>query len=451
MSAMPFKINSLFEKDRLVAGRLKTSAWLAKLRLSLLCISVVFTLCTAEGQEALYNAISLESSIAVETNVMALQPDRPHLGPVQLALGAYIGMTCDDNINESQSDPQSDVISRAGANLGFDWPATDHSELQFGTGIGYVHYLKNTANNGLEINPDSALTYALSLDDVILTFYDQISYSRQVTTEGALANVATLPQFDNTAGVKVEWDPGKWTFQTSYGHDIYLSDSANDYLNRSSEYFFGRAGWRFAEATQAGVEASGGLTAYQVNQQGNNYNYSVGGYVEWQVRPSLHLTLRGGPTIYTFSSQGQSGGNSTLDAYYVSLAASHQLTDFISHSLSINRNVQLGLNQGSDYIEQLTANYTITWALTKRISVGASASYEDGSQPLQLEYLFFGFPIPYTETEHYHRYGGGLQASWQFTDRLSANLSYNRSLRDSNLPERGYTENSVSFGLNYTF
>ena len=414
----------------------------------MLSISVAFPFCTAEGQEALRNAISLEGSIAVETNAMAPQPDRPHLGPVQFALGAYVGMTYDDNINESQSNPQSDVISRIGANLGFDWPATDHSELRFGTGISYLHYLKNTANNGLEINPDSALTYALSLDDVILTFYDQLSYSREVMTEGALANITTLPQFDNTVGVKVEWDPGKWTIQTSYGHDIFLSDSANDYLNRSSEYFFGRVGWRFAEATQAGIEASGSLMAYQVNKQSDNYNYSVGGYVEWQLRPSLHLTLRGGPTIYTFYSQSQSGGNSTPNSYYVNLVVSHQLTDFISHSLSINRDVQLGLNQGNDYVEQLTANYAVTWALTKRISVGASALYEDGRQPL--EYLLFGF-FPVQSTERYHRYGGGLQASWKFTDKLAANLNYNHLLRDSNLSDRGYTENSVSFGLNYTF
>lgn len=431
-----------------VGTRPRAPGFLTKLRLRLFFIFMALPLCTAEGQEALRNAISLEGSIAAESKTMSLQPDRPHLGPVQLTLGVYAGMIYDDNINESQSDAQSDVISRVGANLGFDWPATEHSELRFGTAIGYLHYFKNTANNGLEVNPNSALTYALSLDDVILTFYDQVSYSRQVTTEGALANVATLPQFDNTIGAKVEWDPGKWTFQTSYGHSIFLSDGGNNYLNHSSEYFFGRAGWRFAEATQAGMEASGSLTAYQLNEQGGNYNYSVGGYVEWQVRPSLHLTLRGGPTFYTFSSQGQSGGNSTLDAYYVSLTATHQLTDFISHSLSINRDVQLGLNQGSDYIEQLAANYTITWALTKRINVGASVSYENGSQPL--EHLLFGF-FPVQDTERYHRYGGGLQASWQFTGHLAANLSYNHQLRDSNLSNRNYTENSVSFGLNYAF
>jgi hypothetical protein len=436
-------MNSLSEKDWPVEQRGRMFGSPAKLRLGLLSVSVMLPLFAAEGQDALRSAISLDAVIAAQTSQTVLQPERPHLGPVQLTLGAYAGTSYDDNINGSANNPQSDVLSRAGANLRFDWPATDHSDLQFGTGIGYVNYLRNTRNSGLEISPDSALTYALSLDDVILTLYDQFSYTRQVTTEAALANVATRPQLNNTAGLRVEWNPGQWTLQTGYSHNDNWSDHANDYLNRSSEYFFGRAGWRFAEATQAGVEASGGLTAYQLASQGNSYNVSVGGYVEWQLRPALHFTLRGGPTLYEFSSPGPTGGNSTLNSYYISFEASHQLTDFLSHNLRIERDVQLGANQGSDYVEQLTAGYSLSWALTQRISVGASVTYEDGQQPLG--------NFPFHSIEDYQRYGGGLQATWQFTGHLAGSLSYNHWLRDSNLPDRGYSENSVSFNLNYTF
>ncbi len=197
-------------------------------------------------------------------------------GPVQLTLGAYAGVAYDDNVNESQTDVESDVISRGGVNLGFNWPATDHSQLQFGTSVGYLHYLKETANNGLEITPDSALTYALSVDDVIFTFYDQFSYSRQVKTEPALANVATLPQFANTIGAQAEWDPGKWTFQASYGRSINFSDSSNDYLNSSSDNFFGQAGWRFAESTQAGIQASASQNVLSSQQPGQHCQLQCG-------------------------------------------------------------------------------------------------------------------------------------------------------------------------------
>ncbi|MGO8763551.1 MAG: hypothetical protein ACLQSR_00265 [Limisphaerales bacterium] len=417
--------------------------------MGLLSLGAAFPLCLAKGQEALLSETSLENAIAAQSNPTFVPPDRPHLGPVQLTLGAYAGVAYDDNVNESQTDVESDVISRGGVNLGFNWPATDHSQLQFGTSVGYLHYLKETANNGLEITPDSALTYALSVDDVIFTFYDQFSYSRQVKTEPALANVATLPQFANTIGAQAEWDPGKWTFQASYGRSINFSDSSNDYLNSSSDNFFGQAGWRFAESTQAGIQASASQTSYQVSSQGNTASYSVGGYLQWQILSSLHLTLSGGPAISTFSSPSTAGGNSTLNSYYVSLAVSQQLTDFISQSLQINHSVQPGINQGSGYVEQFTTGYSANWQLTRRINVGVSGSYVDGQQPFVEGYLFGIFPI---ETiEQYQEYSGGLQASWQFTDHLEGSLSYTHSLRNSNLADRDYSDNNVSFQLNYAF
>ena len=199
------------------------------------------------------------------------------------------------------------------------------------------------------------------------------------------------------------------------------------------------------------MEASASLTDYQLASQGNNQSYSVGGYLEWQLRPSLHLTLRGGPSLYEYSTPGPSGGNSALNSYYASLEASQQLTDYISQSLQINRSVQSGANQGSGYDQQLTAVYSANWQLTRRINVGVSGSYTDGQQPLTQYYYFFGYAFPVEYTENYQAYGGGLRASWQFTGHLAGTLGYNRSVRDSNLYGRGYTENSVSLQLNYTF
>jgi len=408
-----------------------------------LSVSLLFPLAAARGQDALYNALSFDNATAAQANQFALQPDQPHLGPVQLALGVYANAGYDDNINQAQTGAQSDVILRGGANLGFTWPATDRSALQFGTGIGYVHYLKYKSNNGLEISPDSVLSYAVSVKDATFSAFDQFSVTRQVTTEAALANQATLPRFENSVGVRSEWDPDQWTFLASYSHNNEFSDQANDYLNSSSEYFFGRAGWYFAEATQAGLEASGGWTVYQVPGQGDNDNVSVGGYIDWRVRPSTHLVMRGGPTYYRFYSQGPTGANSSLSSYYVSLEASQQLTDFLSNQLSVDRSVNAGISRGSSYVEELAASESLSWVLTQHITVGPSLTYENGHQP------FGVFPLLFTE--NYQRYGGGLSLGWKFTDHLSGNVSYSYWLRDSNLANRGYSENSVQAGLNYTF
>jgi hypothetical protein len=407
--------------------------------------SLVFA---AHGQDALFPSLALDQSTAARSAQLSTQP---HWGPVQFAAGAYAGVTYDDNVNAAEYNRESDEISRAGVNLNCAWAATDQSQLQLGTSIGYLDYQKVTSNNGLEISPDSALTYAVTIADVTITLFDQFSYSRQVRTEAALANVATLPQLDNNGGVRAEWDPGHWVLLASYSHGNFLSDGANDYLNRSSEDLFARAGWKFAEATQAGVEASDSITDYELATQNNNQNVSFGGYLEWQLRPSLHLTLRGGPVFFEPDSSGQSGANSSVDSYYASVAITHQITDYLSHSFSLNRSLQAGLNQGGGYIKQTVINYAISWNLTQRISIGASANYVDGQQPLAVANGAYS-PLALTQgSEDFQQYGGGLQMSWRCTDHFSTSVNVNHLQRTSNLAGRNYTDNNFGLQLNYTF
>lgn len=412
-------------------------------------VLAVFVAAQIRAQDALRSALSLDPALAPRENpVVEVQPNQPHLGPVQFGLGAYLGATYDDNFFESSSNPQSDVILRGGINLSLSWQATDRSELRFSTGLGYLQYVLHSAYSGLEVSPDSALTYALSYGDTTVTLYDQFNYWREVATEGALANIATLPRLDNTIGTRIAWQPSRWEARAGYGHDIFLSDnSANNYLDRSTEDFFGRLSWSLAQKSQAGLEASGSFTSYRVPIQSNNQSFSIGPYADWQLRPTIHLILRGGPTYYFFDANGRSKA-STLSSYYLGLSLSHQLTDFFSHSLDVRRDIEPGLNLGSDYIEQLTLSYSLSYALTQRIGLSASVTYQNGSQPLPL--FVFG-PFIIEGTEHYEFYGAGPQVSWRFTDKLTASLRYFHWQRSSTFAGRGFGENTVSFNLAYTF
>jgi hypothetical protein len=407
----------------------------------------------AKGQEALFNAISVQNYINNASTAFVPAPDQPHLGPVLYNLGAYTGLTFTDNVNNSQTNVVSDVISETGINLGLQWPATENSNLQLNSGIGYLHYFKYAANNGLVVTPNSILNYTLTWNEASLNFYDRLAYTRQVYTEAALANVATLPQIGNTAGLLGQWDPGHWTFQASYSFVINRSDSVHNYLNSDLQELFGRAGWRFAEATQAGVEASGGLTSYQVASQSNNSYYSLGAYVEWQVKPWLQLTARGGPSFYEFYPQTPGAASSSLPSYYISLAISHEITDFLSENVSLNRSIQVAANQGSDYVQQLSFDYSLIWALTQHINLSASLAYDNGQQPFTEGFIeiFPGVFIPIQTTEHYQLYGGSVSAAWQFTNHLGTSLAYSHSQRDSNLFGRSYATDSVTAQINYKF
>jgi hypothetical protein len=308
-------------------------------------------------------------------------------------------------------------------------------------------------NDHLEIAPGSALTWSVGYDEATLTLFDQVSYLQSVSTESALTGVAVYPRLENTVGARIDWLPGRWAFALGYSHDDFISTSSQfEYLNRSSEYFFGRAGWRFAERTQLGLEASASFTDYQLPIQPNNKNISFGPYLEWQVTQALDVTLRGGSVIYLFDTPQKSLQGSELDSFYFGLELNQQLTDFLSHRLNVRRDIRQGVNQGSGYIEELTATYAISWALTQRITVGANFIYEHGKQPYDFPVFIFPFGQVIFETvENYDRYGGGPSITWQATDRISASVAYNYWLRQSNLPGLGYSQNSVLFTLKYNF
>lgn len=403
----------------------------------------------AQGQDALFSALSLDKSVSMATNsAVDLTRPGPYVGPVQVNANVFVGASYNDNINASQTAPQADVILTAGTTLGFVWPATDQSQITFGSGISYNNYVRRTQNSGLQITPDSALTYSVTIDDWRLTAFDQLSYLREVVTEGALANLSTLPRLENTAGLRAEWDPGKWTSQVGYSHTIYLSEGGSDnFLNHSSEDFFFRGGRRFAENTEFGIEASGSLTSYESSLQQDSQSVSFGGYADWQLRPAIHATLRGGPTIYFFDSTGTNNPASTLNSYYVVAQVIHQLTDYVSQTLNIERDVQLGLNQGSSFIEEFTASYSVNWRLTRALGIGINLDYESGNQPLP----FSVGPFIVQRNENYTRYGGGLQLSWQATDKISTTLGYSYWDRQSNIAGRSYNANMVSLGVTYTF
>lgn len=408
----------------------------------------------AVGQDALRSALTIEPVLGASPPVSELSSGSlPHLGPVQLETGAYTGLELNDNINSSQSEAKPDLLLRGGLNLGLLWPATSESNLHFNSNFGYVHYLRYSQYDHLEVAPTSALSWSIGLQDGNLAFFDQFGYSQQVLAESAISGLATFPRFNNSIGTQLHWSPGRCTFDSGYTHNDSFSDSKQfEYLNSSSEFFFVRAGWRFGDISQAGLEASSSLTSYQLLAQNGNYSISLGPYTDWQVTRSLHLSLRGGPVLYIFQSQPGFSQDKQLDAYYLGFEVAHQLTDFFTHKINLQRDVRQGLNRGSSYIEEFTATYSGSLSLTSKVELGVAVTYEQGTQPLEVPVNVFPFgTFLVLSTENYSRYGTTLNASWRVTNKLAANLAYAHWSRASNLTGLGYDVNTVSLNLSYTF
>jgi len=418
----------------------------------------------AGAQEALISSLSIDRSLAPPQNAaVSWGTNQMFLGPVVGSLGVYVGAQYNDNINSSQFARESDSILSGGLNLGLTWPATDNSVLRVGTGIGWLEYLKHSQYSGLEISPDSALTWQIGFEDGSLSLYDQFSYLQQGTQQPALANLVTLPRLDNDIGARVSWEPRQWLLQIGYSYDYFISPSATyDYLDRDSEYLFTRDAWRFAEHTQAGLEASLSLTHYLKYNQGASQSLSVGPYAEWQATRAIMATARGGEVFSSFDPAAPGQPGSRLSSGYLGLEISDKPADFFSHNVSVVRETELGINQGSAYLEQITATYNLSLTITPRISLDGSVTWQKGSQPLEAVVAYqshglIGSPppppilVPVTFTEHFDFYGGGPTLTWRLTDKLTSSLNYSRWQRLSNVPGRTFSQNTISLNLSYNF
>jgi hypothetical protein len=416
-----------------------------KYRASLLIALLWSPAWVSRGQEALRSALSADAAIESQSATNAAPaPDVMHIGPVNLNLGTYAGVTLEDNVNISQNKPQGDASIHAGLDFGVLWPASDSSRLQFDSQIGYVTYLAHTRTDSIEIAPNSALTWNISFADGSLAFYDQFEYSQEVITVPSVRGLDSLPRLINTVGVRAQWLPGKWVLEAGISHsDFQSTDATFNYLDSGSEYFFARAARSFAEKTQAGLEFSAGQTDYRLPIQQNNQSYSLGPYLNWNITEFLTASLRGGPTIYTFESIGPARPGKTLTAYYFNFDLSHHLTEFVFHELSAKREVNLGLNRGNDYNEQLSVDYSVHWAATQNADLSLSLAYEKGTQPLTINFL--------PQTENFERVGVSLGGIYRFTENLGGSLNFSHWIRTSNLDGNNYTDNIVSLQMNYRF
>lgn len=392
------------------------------------------------AQDALRNAIQTDRALQYRPPA-AIRPDQMHLGPVQLALGVSLGAEYNDNIRVGQGDAQlDDVILRPQLDIGAVYPITETSALTIGVGVGYEFYVDHSEYDALTLAPDSALSYTVRIEDVAISVFEQVDYSEDVISQPEITGEARYPRLNNTIGLRAVWSPSDWQVTAGYSHYNFVAfDDVYAYLDRASEQFFARAGYALGEQTRVGLESSVALTAYDDPIRNDFNTFSFGPYADWAVLESMVLTLRGGYVFYTFDESGATPVQDDLSSYYVQIAGTHQLTEFIAHNLSAVRDVSVGVN--SDYTERFAFQYGIRWQTTENLSVGAGANYDFGQEADSGAFV----------GEEYDRYGFNLTAGYRWTDHLNSTLAYRYYNRTSNQPGRDYDNNVVSLVLSYRF
>jgi predicted porin len=393
----------------------------------------------ALGQEALVSAVQQDQAYQTRQEALTVAPDdRLHAGPVNFFVAPAFTTEWNDNVNLSPSQPEADFILRPQVSMGALWPASDNMRLNLEAGVGYAWYVEGHRQNEFLITPNSNLALDFPGKDVLITVYDQAAYANDLTANAALDSTGNNANVQNTAGLRGAWSVGDGFLQAGYAHFNYFAlNRSDEYLNRASELFIGRAGYALAAATRAGIEASGSLTAYDLPLRSNFHSVSVGPFLEWWVTTNLQCTARGGYLEYISEATAVLPAPANMYSYYFELAAKQQLTRSLSHEFRAVRDVQVGTT--SAFIEQLTVGYGVGWAATEFARLAGGVVYEHGEEP------------GYLVDENYERISFSFGVSYDLTQRLTSSIGYRYQRRDSNIPGQNYQQNSVTLGVAYRF
>jgi hypothetical protein len=321
---------------------------------------------------------------------------------------------------------------------------TQRNLLFLDISVGYDRYLLHPNLSTLNLNSSSGtgLSFDIGIKDVTINLHDWVSYYQDSAQNAQVSGTANYGTLDNTSGLSATWDLNKATLAAGYDHQIVKSMSAEfDNTSHSSEMFFLRPSLQVHPQATIGLETTASLTTYDQNTMNDNDAYTAGAYIELRPGKAFTTTLRGGWSTYQFQHTSSTQQTSSQNSWYANLNVKHQLTDAVSYALDAGHEVQLGTQ--SDLTEDWFVRPNITWAIIKNLDCGTAFFYEHGDQ---------GFGnVSGNFTERYDWYGGELSLRHELTRCLYIGMNYRLTMRSSNQPNDGYTQNVVGLQLTYQF
>ena len=461
------------DENRLGEGLLKV--WNNGLKASCcrwIAIILACEVTTASGQVALQN--SLAGAAAAGDRSQQMQSERSQgytfkEGDFQMLMVPAMGLEWNDNINLAQTNELADEIVTPTVRITASYPFTQRNLLYLDVTVAYDWYLEHPQFSSFELNSSSGtgLSFDFVVKDITVNLHDWISYSEGAgqngsatstanptalntansfvgnTANGSVNNTASYGTFQNTAGLSVAWDLNKVTLSTGYDHQNILATSGQfDNINHAAEMLFVRAGLQMHPKATVGLESTAAFTTYEQPSLNDNDAYTIGPYIEFRPGRFFSLTIRGGYTIYDFQNTSTAIQTTDQNSWYAGVNIAHQPSDSVSYSLDIGREVQLGIQ--SDLLEDWYVRPNISLKIIKDLDIAASFFYEHGDQGVGSTGT-----LPGNHNGTFDWYGGTLSLQHALTSQLTLALSYRITLRSSDTPNDGYTQNLVALQLTY--
>jgi hypothetical protein len=357
------------------------------------------------------------------------------LGDLRLRMHASAEIEANDNVNLSDQDARADLILRPQARGTFFYPLTERNALNLTIGAGYSFYLREDNLSRYFITPGSELSFDVFVGDCVINIHDRFSVSQDAYQNPAATGSGNIGTFDNMAGVSATWDLNDLIVSTGYDNLVRRSTTSGfSQQNATSHAFQGSGGMKLNPFTILGLDL--GATLIERETQSGGLQYNAGLSYRSQISEYLSVRAALGYTLYQLDAPVLAGGRDELNAAYGSLALQHRVNRILSYSLEAGRDIQIGLF--SDILDLYYARLQSSWNLIHKLSLTTHLSYEWGKESGGV-----GDKIT--------RYGGGIGVGRTITEKLSARLSYDLLVRNSDLPGREYLQNRLGLSLSYLF
>lgn len=368
------------------------------------------------------------------------------LGPTAWNFGTGLGLEYNSNVYYTEADPKGDLIFRPQVNTRMLWPVSDQNSINLTLGGGYSAYTSNPRLDRAFITPDSELSFDLYVGEFWINLHDRFSITEDTYQDPTVVGSGNYSQLQNALGVGTTWDLNKAVVRAGYDHVNYdsLSGGAGQgsggQPSGSSEVFSSSAGFAVRPGMLLGLEVGDSLINYSTATTNTPYSnanqWNVGGFYDAPLSGFIHIAAHAGYSVYSPAGGGRTIAGGDFSGIYAQLDVTHRVNQYVSYTLSGGRTVSVAFSGGT--IDRYYANWQANWAIMRKVTLGTSFTYEEGSQ------LFAG-------AETYSQYGPGITLSRPITAKLTSSLGYQLYWRDSNLANRNYTLSVVSLNLNYVF
>ena len=438
-------------------------ARLAKLLLYPVLAGTVFRGGTAGAQEMMRETLSgsVPSSTAVSTGSQTTDYNL-RVGPVKFSADVVGGVEYIDNITYSQVNRESDAVFRLALNVLTIVPLTRYNTLRFDLGVGFVRYIEHpeATSGDVFITPGSQIALDFFVGDYLrLNVHDAFDIRQDPVDSAELSNVTNFGRFTNTGGITATVDlHNGLIFTGEYDHFNYVALNDDfDYLDRNADQFAASVSYQIRPRTFVGVDGGYSITDYTNGGLNDSTGGTVGAFLDTTITPYFRVVLHGGYQFADFDSggtvdrgfynafdridglptTGTFGDKYSLSTFYYSATLNNRINAYLTHSLSLGREADLGLI--SNYVKVDYIRYNIAWRALSNVTLAGDLFYDHDIES--------GGPFD----ERINRYGGDISVGYQFNRHLSAAAHYAYIQKDSDANLRDYYQNRVGLDVDYHF